>query len=279
MKLVKRINLISCCLFVSLQVTAGGEKWLFGARSLGMGHASVTFTDMSSAYNNQAGLGFVSDPGVTSYTEQRFLLSEMTYGGLCAVLPTQSGTFSLSTTYFGYSNFNDTQIGLGYGLKLSENFSAGVQVDYLRTSVIEYGSKSNFTFEAGLLAKMTDKLTFAAHVYNPIRAQLGESLGITEKIPGILKAGFSYLEEDKFLLTTEVEKDIDYDPFIKVGLEVYLSDKLFVRGGVGTQPSYFTLGMGYKVNNLSIDIAGSQNEYISFTPAVSLSWKFIKQSE
>lgn len=276
---MKKSILLSFLSLSLIQSYAGGEKFLFGARSLGMGHASATFSDLSSAYNNQAGLGFVKEAGISSYTEQRFLVGEMTYGGLAAVLPTQSGTFSLSTTYFGYPNYNETQIGLGYGLKLSDNFSAGIQVDYLNTSVIEFGSKSNVTFEAGILAKMTDQLTFAAHIYNPTQAKLGESLGVVEKTPGIFKTGLSYLQKDKYLIAIEAEKDIDYDPFIKVGLEVYLSEKVIARAGIGTNPSNYSIGLGYQVNNLTVDIAGSQSEYLGFTPGISLSWKFDKKAE
>lgn len=278
--LAMKKNILSLLFITATTLSyAGGEKLLFGARSLGLGHASATFTDLSSAYNNQAGLGFVTQAGIQSYTEQRFLVGEMTYGGLVAVMPTQSGTFSLTTTYFGYPNYNETQIGVGYGLKLSDNFSAGIQIDYLNTSLIEFGSKGNVTFEAGILAKMTDQLTFAAHIYNPTQAKLGESLGVVEKTPGIFKTGLSYLQKDKYLISVEAEKDIDYDPFLKVGIEVYLSEKIVGRAGIGTNPSNYSIGLGYQVNNLTVDVAGSQSEFLGFTPAISLSWKFDKRAE
>lgn len=256
------------------QCYCGSEKLLFGARSQGLGNASVALADISSAMNNQAGLGFLETTGVTTFTEQRFMLKEIRFGGIAAVLPTTSGTFSLSTTYFGYNHYNNSQIGLGYGLKLSDDFSFGAQINYQQTSMVEYGNRSNITFEVGIMAKMTNQLTFAAHIYNPIRANMGEYLGISEKTSGILRAGLSYFEKSKYLITAEVEKDMEYDPFIKAGIEVYLSTNFTARAGVSTRPSSFSLGLGYKMKRVHIDIAGTRHEYLGMTPSASLTYYF-----
>src|ERR1700752_3541270 len=114
------------------------DNYPVGARSAGVANASVTFSDLWSAYHNQAGLAYLNDAAAGVYFENKFLISELSLKGFAAAIPTRkAGTFALSATMFVGSLYNEKKAGIGYAKKLSEVFSAGVQLDYLSTYIAE----------------------------------------------------------------------------------------------------------------------------------------------
>jgi hypothetical protein len=79
------------------------------------------------------------------------------------------------------------------------------------------------------------------------------------------------------LLITEAEKDIDNPARFKAGVEYKIVDALHLRGGIATNPSQYSLGVGINVKDLKIDLATSYHEVLGVTPAISLSYFFGKK--
>lgn len=240
-----------------------------GARSVGMGHTGITYTDINSIFANQAGLAYLDAVAVTAYGEQRFLASEIKAAGLGAAVPTRSGTFGLSLHYFGFEQYNEQRIGLAYGRKLLEKLSIGAQLLMLNTRIPEYGNKAAFTFEVGAQAELLPQLYLGIHLFSPVRVKLTEE----DLIPTVLKLGFSYLPSDKLSLLAEVEKDIDYSARARFGVEYQVIDPLFLRMGVATQPTQLSFGLGYALpNGIRIDIASSYHQVLGFSPAAGITF-------
>ena len=58
-------------------------------------------------------------------------------------------------------------------MPFGENFSAGIQLDYLTTKIGEgYGNNGVVAGEFGLQAKPLKNLTIGAHIFNPSRAKI-----------------------------------------------------------------------------------------------------------
>ena len=55
---------------------------------------------------------------------KKYGIKELSHGALALALPTNAGTFGLSYSYFGYSKYNESKIGLAYAKKLFEKISA-----------------------------------------------------------------------------------------------------------------------------------------------------------
>src|SRR5436190_5126362 len=76
---------------------AGNENVPAGARSAGVSGASVCYSDLWSAFHNQAGLAAVKKISGGIYFENRFSISELGVKGFAFVFPAgESGTFALS---------------------------------------------------------------------------------------------------------------------------------------------------------------------------------------
>ncbi len=244
-----------------------------GARGLGMGNASVAFTDIHSIFSNQAGLAFVDGISFSIGAERRFITAEINSIEAGLAYPTKAGTFGLAINYFGFSGYNEQRIGLAYARKLSERISIGAQVDYLGYSIPEYGNKALFTFELGVQAELIENLFIGAHVFNPVRQEVVPD----EKVPTVFKLGTAYLPNKKLTISGELEKDIDLDMVFKAGVEYYLIDIFCLRAGISTSPFLNSFGMGLSLKNgLKIDLATNYHYDLGFTPAISLAYEMNK---
>lgn len=260
---------ITFLMLLSFSLKSQTANDVVGARSTALGGYSSTLIDVWSVNNNQAALGEITSATGGVFYESRFSLKETSYRAGAFALPTKIGSFGLGVTSFGYSAFNESKIGLSYGQKLSEKLNLGVQMNYydLRMGA-EYGQKSTFTVAIGLLAKLTDQITFGAHIYNPNRSQLAEY--DNEKIPTVMKMGMDYKFSDKVFLATEVEKNFDQDAVARVGLEYHAIDMLYLRGGIATNPTLSSFGFGMKLKDFKLDISSSFHQTLGLTPGISL---------
>lgn len=270
-KLLLPVFFISC--FINI-VDAGNEPQSIGARSNSLGGASITLADPFSLFNNQAAMAFVKDVSFGIYTERRFMLKELSFNAAGIIVPTKSGVFGLSANYYGFDVYNEKKLGLAYSRLFSEKISAGIQFDYLGTSIAEYGNSSTFTVEAGLLVKISEKLTTGAHVFNPVRVNTGFA---DEKIPTTLKVGLAYSPSDKVMLAAEAKKDIDEPAQFCGGIEYRVVDALHLRAGFETNPSIYSFGLGINVKQLKIDLATTYHPVLGVSPGLSIIYAFAKK--
>ncbi|MCY7409790.1 MAG: hypothetical protein LH473_05920 [Chitinophagales bacterium] len=273
---MKKFILTSILVFSSPLLFASNEPFSGSARALGLGNATLTFSDAYSVLNNQAAMAFRKNISFSLFAEQRYFQNELGYYAAGLTLPTKKGAFGLSINYNGFDLYNEQKIGLGYAMLFSKNISGSLQIDYLSTSIAEYGTSSAFTFEAGLLVKINDQLKGAAHVFNPVAVKSGFAV---EKVPTVFQLGLSYEPGKKVLLSAEVEKDIDNAARFKAGVEYKIVDVLHLRGGIETNPSQYGLGVGINVKQLKIDIAASYHQVLGVTPAFSLNYVFEKKKK
>lgn len=248
-----------------------------GARGAAMGNAAICFDDINSAFANQAGLAFVNDVSFSAYGERRFMAEGLNSYLFAAALPFDKiGTFGLAINYFGFSDYNEQKIGLNYARKLAKNFSLGVQLDYLGTRIPNYGVAHAVTVELGILAKLNEKVSLGAHVYNPVNAKIGPD----DRLPTLFSLGLSYEPSKKVFLSAQLDKDIYNHPFVgRFGLEYRPIDAFYIRAGVSAAAlAQASFGIGVNLDQLKIDFASSYHQVLGFTPAFSLSYSIQKKN-
>lgn len=266
-------------LFLFLLATlsfGGNENNLPGARTSGMGYCGLTLTDIWGVQHNQANLGFISNYSAGAYYENRFGLKETGFKNVGAMLPVgNSNGFLITANQFGYSQYTEAKYGLGYGRKLGEGFGMGIQINYnsMRFGDI-YGKKQSLTAELGIRAKLLEKLTFGAHIYNFSRTLLTND--VQEYIPTTIRTGIEYTFSESAKVLFENESSINYKTNFRLGIEYTLKQKVYLRTGVNTYPFSAGFGFGYKYKTLQMDVAANYHQVLGFSPGVSLHVNFGK---
>lgn len=244
---------------------------LSGARGAAMGGSGLVFSDINSAFSNQAGLANLEQLEVLVLAGRQFIASPINNIAAAFAYPSGFGTLGLSIASFGTENYQEQKIGLTYARKLFDGVSIGAQFDYINFSIPTYGNSGVITFELGLQAQLLNNLSFGFHLFSPASIEVVEDA----VLPSIYKAGIAYTPSDKILLTAEVEKDIDYPVRFRGGMEYGFSDVFFLRAGIATQPTLVSLGVGVKLKDaLMIDVAASYHQVLGTSPSVGISYQF-----
>ena len=256
-------------------LNAGNEINTIGGRSSAMGGNSVSLSDFWSVNNNQAGIANYKTFAAGFYYEDRYLIKELSLKAFSFIFPTSSGVFGFNYSYFGYNLYNEQKLGIAYAKSFSKRFSAGLQLDYLGTSIGDnYGHKSNITFEAGILAKVSDQITIGAHVFNPVNVLLTHYN--EETIPAVFRLGVCYTFSEKLIMTLETEKNVYYDVTLKIGLEYKIIKGVFVRTGISTYPQSYSFGLGFDYAKCTFDFSSSIHQTLGYSPQFSMLYNFGK---
>lgn len=257
---------------LNFEVLAQESKPPIGAKSAALGGQTTTLNDVFSIINNPAGLSKLEQFNIGVYAENRFLVADLNLFGVGISLPLQDNALGIGATYFGNAAYSETNLTLAYSRLLTENLSMAVNFDYLNLSIEELGTNSAFTFGLGLQFSPSKNIDIGVHIFNPIRVQITEEQN--ELLPSLLKVGLAYHPvEEKFTLFAEAEKDIDRDAILKFGLEYQLIEKLSLRGGISTNPTYSSFGLGLNLGKIVLDIANRFHPVLGYSPHISVIYK------
>jgi len=250
------------------------ENHLTGARSLGLSHATVSFSDTWSTFHNQAGLAGLNNISAGFYYESKFGVPELSLAAGSAVLPVNPGTFGFSFFQFGEKIYKETKFGLTFARRLSKKWSAGIQLDYLAQRLPENERARGFVaFEGGILFRPLEKLVLGTHVFNPVSEDIASPAG-KKKMPVVFRIGGHYCFDENILVTVETEKDNQNPALFKSGIEFLSGQNLTLRMGVSGKPFRYTAGMGYKTDKINADIGFSYHGNLGITPSVSVQFQW-----
>ena len=266
-------NLFLLAFLLPFTFLRAGDNPPLGARTQGMAGCGAALSgDLWGVQNNQAGLAFIKNFQAGAFYESRFLVSGLGMKGFAAALPTKAGVFGLGVSSLGLGNlYSENKAGVGFAKTFGPRFSAAVQIDYFYTHIGEnYGNPSTACGEIGLMGEPVKNLKIGFHVFNVSRSKLGG--GTDERLPTIMRLGALYSFSDRVLVSLETEKDIDYKPVVRGGIEYRPVEKFYLRAGAASNPGLMSFGFGVVMNKFRLDIASSFHSTLGFSPAVSLQY-------
>ena len=258
---------------------AGGETQAAGGRRVGLGFAYTGISgDFWQLFHNPAGIAGVEQMEVGAFVERRFLLNQINNGTFGFVMPFkgQKHFAGFDASGFGFGGYTESKIGLTYAALLLERFSLGAKVNYLRTSVPDYGGRSALFVNFGLLGRITDQISVGFRVYNASQSYIYKPTN--EKIATTIDVGAAFQASDKVVVVADVAKQVNFKASFRGGVEYAILDILKARIGASTQPTTFNAGIGVVLKNgLNIDFANTLHQQLGYTPSFSMSWRFGKK--
>lgn len=244
---------------------------------LGMGAYSLRHIDAFSFIGNQAVLAQEKNISVGVYGERRFFLNELNNYTATCILPTSSGNFGIKTGYAGFSDYNETQIGLAYARGLGDKVDIGAQFNYHGIRIAGYGNASAVSFEIGTVLHVTEKLHTGFHINNPVGGKFGKNN--QEKLASVYTLGLGYDASEKFFVCAEIEKEEDRPVNVNAGIQYKFIPQLQARLGVSTSTSSLWAGVGLIIKSIRIDVTSSYHPQLGITPGLLLIFHFSKQKQ
>ena len=262
--------ILGLCVAVNLQAQVVRQP--LSIRYAGLGAYSKNFVDLFSSTTNQASLAQLKSAGFGVYGERRYLLEELNQFSAIVAVPTSGGTFALQGDYYGFSTYNENQLGLSYGRKISNYVDIGVKFNYHTVRIAGYGSASAINFEVGTILHLTEKLHAGFHVYNPLSSKLGKNSN--EKLASVYQVGMGYEASDKVFLSTEIVKQENQAVSVNAGLQYNVAQNVFLRGGISTLTNNSYVGVGLQLGFARVDLNTAYHPQLGFTPGILLLFNF-----
>ncbi len=266
--------LLLLILLMSHKVWSQSITGVTGAKAWMMGGASAAETDVWSVNNNPGAMGFMGNSQLGIYTEQRFRESRLKLANLSGTVKTKYLHVGGVINYYGYEVFNQQKLGLSVGKQLSSMIAIGVQLNYLGTTIQEYGSGHAFAIGAGLLVKPVENMRLGVTVFNPTQNRFSQNLA--DKIPTYARYALSYDVSKKVLIQVEGDQTLEQKLALKAGINYQLHDVISLAAGAASNPVYYTFGTSLCLKQFKLDMASSFHEVLGFSPHVAIALPVLK---
>lgn len=253
------------CLFCFIIPYRTFAQAAVGARSLAMGQTAT-----AQAYDNWAIFGNPSlmktDIYTFSFYGMRYAgFTELTDLAAAITLNTGFGIIGAGLHRYGFELFNESRFRLGYSSNL-ERFYYGLAVNYNHISQGgNYGSAGAIGLDIGLNAELGSRLILAAKTTNLNRPTYADS---DEELYRDLAVGLSYHIDRQFNMIIELVKDVRFPISIRSGIEVFLIPSLCMRAGITFEPVTWSLGIGFKTEVISVNIAIQHHDVLGLSPGL-----------
>jgi hypothetical protein len=265
---LRKIYILYLFILININAMAQSIRKPVAAPYIGLGAYSLKHVDAFSITSNQAALAQIKSASIAVYAENRFLLQATNmYSGVFA-LPTRQGNFGLQVDYFGFKNFNESQLGLAYARSLGDKVDIGVKFNYYSFRIPLYQNSSTVNFEIGAIAHLTEKCSAGIHVYNPVGGYLSKTNN--EKLGAIYTFGMGYEASENFFLSAEIVKAEDVPVNVNTGFQYNFQKQFYFRMGIASENALPYGGAGISWNSVRLDVSASYHPQLGLSPGIML---------
>ena len=263
---MRKFYFIYCVLFVSTAGFSQAVKTKISAPYIGLGAYSIKHANIFSVTSNQASLAQIKNPSAGVFGENRFLMTETNMYSAIIAVPTKDGNFAFQADYFGFKNYNESQLGIAYARSVGKNLDLGIKFNYYAFRIPRYENPSTVTFEIGAIAHVTEKLNAGIHIYNPVGGKFSKTEN--DKLGSIYSFGLGYDVSEIFNITGEIVKQEDVPVNVNVAMQYNFARQFFAQFGIATQNSSPFGGAGISWDNFRLDICASYHPQFGISPGL-----------
>ena len=171
----------------------------------------------------------------------------------------------------GFELYKENSFMVSYSTNISKNIFLGTTFSYRNLSIKNYGSDNTLTILLGGIAFLTPDFRFGFAIDNITHSTFGSS---DNQIPMIFDLGLSYSLLSKLVINAAIEKEIDNNASLRVGIDYEIIKYLNLRIGAMNEPSSFSAGIGVNYSLFEIDYAVFNHQDLGFTHQFGISLQF-----
>ena len=292
-----------------------------GARAVGMGGAyTAVGGDLESVFWNPAGIAYLE--GMAVGFTHTMLYADMSLEDVAFATPAMDGVFALSGLAFLSGEIEETTeempdgtgekftansfaLTMSYARMMTDKFSAGVSLRFVRESLGEVGA-GNWGFDLGgtyAVGFGNLRLGFAVANFGPDMKLTGDrlesdwvdpevediqnrdvSVSLNAEpypMPMTFRAGAAYdvLSGANGVLTLSVDglHPVDQDELLGLGMQYCYNERYFLRGGYNTMNNMeWTVGGGVRLltggSNMCLDYCYQSHEYLDAVHRIAVAF-------
>jgi hypothetical protein len=246
-----------------------------GAREIALAFSNVSSSnDAFTLFSNPAGLSLIKrrEFGIF-YSPASFGISEISNAAAVYCEPTSIGSFSIGFSRYGFDLYKETDLLVGFGSILSNNFSVGLTSVFHNISIKNYGSSGVLLFNIGSVARLNNLIRFGFFIENLTHSTIGSE---SNQIPTVIWLGADLHFSNEFSFNAAIQKEIGFNPSIRYGIEYSIIDFLILRIGASNEPDTYCGGLGILYKSVRADYAVLSHPDLGLTHQFGLIIRFSK---
>lgn len=240
------------------------------ARLTALGGSTTALREEASGTANPAAWATFSRRVISFSASEAFGMAALRLASVIYIEPTRHGVLLAGAGTFGFDDFREThlQVGVARGFHLgsTRRFHVGLNVRFQRIAIPGYGQAGTVVLDAGGLVNIHPSVHFGFQTTN----LTGARLAAKDDLPRSLSIGVGYHPVRTVLLVLDAYKDLRFPMSVRSGLELHPVTPLFLRAGITTRPTRFSVGTGFRLGKLAADVALERHIFLGWTPAISL---------
>lgn len=265
----RKSDLIMLLVLFSIKLSGQNGVVQVGAKPAAIGYTYAALYDNWSVFFNPAGINETERTSALFSFENKFNISGLKTLGAAFITSQDIGNLGVALFRFGDDIYNEQSISVSYSNSFGIT-SLGIRANYLQYSSELIKNSRALVVDFGGITSLSDRLNFGAYIRNLNQARLNRESD--QSIPIILNAGFSYRPTAQLLINGEVEKDIDFDPGVRLGIDYAFLQRFSVRAGILTYPFTNYFGLGFNTSRLDIDYSITRNANLGVSHQASVSY-------
>jgi hypothetical protein len=220
---------------------------------------------------NQAGLGLIAGNSISMQHCRPALCPDLGISTISLQIASSHGALGTTVSHYGIRGLAFTSAWLAYGIALHNGWYAGVGIHFWHATIGEkWFHHPGFSFAAGILAVVNNRLTLGTHVYHPAGwYSAGAQL---VNFPMTVSVGGSWMFLPMICSFWEVEVIAEYPVRCKLGIEWKEERGLALQIGAHTQPFSVSGGISVEIGNWNIQLAFAYRVLGDHTPYTALSY-------
>ncbi len=252
-------------ILIVLTISTNAQYTNLGASAYGRANSLVAVADISSIYQNPAGLGYLNYNFAAVAVHKTLPVEGLLTIGAFGLLKTKPLNIGFSADNFGDDYYHETRIGLAVAKKL-DKVSMGIKFSLLNNAVKEMSSKQTLLGEFGILATPSKFFSVGLHVVNFTRAKLYES----QNLPTFVNFGIGLNPSKKINISGQIDYPVGDKPYLKLGMAYQIKDNFSLSTGVNPNLNAVHFGVSFEVKKYRFAYAISTHPNVGLSNHITL---------
>jgi hypothetical protein len=223
-------------------------------------------TARGSIFVNPARLATAKTLSLGLYTEQRFLLPELSFCQIAAVIPVAPGSFNISGSWLGNPDYHFSQLGLGYGRSLGNRVQLGVRFNYARQHTAGYLKAGTLNATVGTLFRITGQLHMGIQAEQSFPKHLSGG-------PSVYCLAFGFRPSAALLVMAELTRKESLPLSFHTAIRYRFDPRILASLGMDTASEAFYIGGGLLLGRLEVEAISSFHPLLGLSPALLISFR------
>ncbi|MCF8325189.1 MAG: hypothetical protein K9I84_09550 [Leadbetterella sp.] len=248
-------------------ISAKAQYTYLGAGAYGRANSLVAVPDLSSIYQNPAGIGYLDYHFAAVAIHKILPVEGLLTVGAWGNIKSNIVNIGFSADNFGDEYYHETRIGLAAAKKM-DKVSMGIKFSLLNNAIKEMSSKQTLLSEFGILATPSKFFSVGLHVVNFTRAKLYAA----QSLPTFVNFGIGLNPSKNINISGQIDYPIGEKPLFKLGMSYQIKNHLSLSTGVNPNLNAVHFGVSFDVKNYRFAYAVSSHPNVGLSNHITLAF-------